>query len=128
MKPVTWMVAGCTAAWVLVTVTLGERANPEAFWGIVGPLVSAAASWMVYARAHRTSPMRLTNVMIAGVGLKLVFFSAYVAVVVRVLALRPAPFIASLVSAFIALHAIEAFSLRRMVMDGDRALNRMRSV
>ena len=122
MRTVTWMVAGCTAAWLIVTVTLGERANPEAFWGMFGPLASATASWVVYARVHRASPVRLTHVMITGVGLKLVFFSAYVAVMVRMLVLRPGPFIASLVGAFIALHAIEAFSLRRMVIDTERAL------
>jgi hypothetical protein len=119
MKTVTWMVAGCAAAWLLVTVTLGERANPEAFWGMVGPLVSATVSWIIYARVHRVSPVRLTNVMIAGVLLKLVFFSAYVAIMVRVVALRPGPFIVSLVAVFIALHAIETISLRRMLMDAD---------
>ena len=119
MKPVTWMVAGCAAAWLLVTVILGERANPEAFWGMVGPLVSATVSWVIYARVHRVSPVRLTNVMIGGVLVKLVFFSAYVAIMVRVVALRPGPFIASLVGVFIALHAVEAISLRRMLMDAD---------
>ena len=123
MKPVAWMVAACAAVWLLVTITWGERANPEAFWGTVGPLVSATASWVVYARTHRVSPVRLTKVMMIGVGLKLVFFSAYVAVMVRVFALRLEPFIASLVATFIALLAIEAVSVRRMVMDGGRALS-----
>lgn len=127
MKLVAYMVAGCIAAWGLVTALFGERANPEAFWGMVGPLVSAAVSWIIYARVHRLSPVRLTNVMVAGVGLKLVFFSLYVAIMVRVLAMRPEPFIASLVSVFIALHALEAFGLRRLVLDGDAALRRERA-
>ena len=122
IKPVTWMVAGGVAAWLLVTMVWEERANPEAFWGMVGPLASATVSWVAYARVHRQSPVRLTNVMIAGMGVKLVFFSAYVAIMVRVLGLRPAPFIASLVSAFIALLAIEAASLRKMIAAGERAL------
>jgi hypothetical protein len=83
---------------------------------MVGPLVSAVVSWIVYARVHRASPVRLTNVMIAGMGLKLVFFSAYVTIMVRVIALRPGPFTLSLVGAFVVLLAIEALSLRRMVM------------
>ena len=127
MKPVTWMVAAGAATWLLVTVVWGERANPEAFWGVVGPLASATLSWVAYTRVHRESPVRLTNVMIAGVGLKLVFFSLYVAIMVRVLALRPEPFIASLVTAFIALHAIEAASLRRLIMGPARALNSERA-
>jgi hypothetical protein len=123
IKPVTWMVAAGVAAWLLVTMVWGERANPEAFWGMVGPLASATASWVAYARVHRQSPVRLTNVMIAGMGVKLVFFSAYVAIMVRVLALRPEPFIASLVSAFVAFHAIEAASLRKMIAASERALS-----
>jgi hypothetical protein len=127
MKLVTCMVTACIAAWGFVTALFGERANPEAFWGMVGPLVSAAVSWIIYARVHRLSPVRLTNVMIAGVGVKLLFFSVYVAVMVRVLAMRPEPFIASLVGVFIALHALEAFGLRRLAMEGDPALRSKRA-
>jgi len=36
-------------------------------------------------------------------------------VAIRVLELRPAPFVMSFTSAFIALHAMEAFSLRRLI-------------
>ena len=64
MKPVVWMVALSAAAWLLVTVTLADRANPEALWGIAGPLTSAAVSWVAYVRAHESAPERLTRVMI----------------------------------------------------------------
>ena len=33
MKPVAWMVAASAAAWLLVTATLADRANPEAALG-----------------------------------------------------------------------------------------------
>ena len=115
MKPVAWMVAASGAAWLLVTATLADRANPEALWGIAGPLTSAAVSWAAYVRAHAAAPEQLTRVMITAFALKLMFFSVYVATTLRVLDLRPAPFVVSFAGAFIALHAMEAFSLRRLI-------------
>ena len=115
MKPVAWMVAVSGAAWVLVTAVLADRVNPEAAWGIAGPLTSAVVSWAAYVRANEAAPERLTRVMITAFALKLMFFSVYVTAAMRVLDLRPAPFVVSFASAFIALHAMEAFSLRRLI-------------
>jgi hypothetical protein len=115
MKPVAWMVAVSGAAWVLVTAVLADRANPEALWGIVGPLTGASVSWLAYVRAHESTPERLTRVMITAFALKLMFFSVYVVATMRLLDLRPAPFVVSFAGAFIALHAMEAFSLRRLI-------------
>lgn len=115
MKPVAWMVAASGAAWVLVTALLGDRANPEAAWGIAGPMTSAVVSWMAYVRANEAAPERLTRVMISAFALKLIFFSVYVAMAMRVMDLRAAPFVVSFSSAFIVLHAMEAFSLRRLI-------------
>ena len=126
MKPVAWMVAASGAAWILVTALLGDRANPEAAWGIAGPLVSAIVSWMAYVWANKATAERLTRVMITAFALKLIFFSVYVAVAMRVLDLRAVPFVMSFTSAFIALHAMEAFSLRRLVMGPMRSPSRER--
>jgi hypothetical protein len=115
------MAAASGAAWVLVTALLGDRVSPEAAWGIAGPLVSAVMSWMAYVRANEAAPERLTRVMITAFALKLMFFSAYVTVAMRVLDLRAPPFVLSFTSAFIALHAMEAFSLRRLVMGAMRS-------
>jgi hypothetical protein len=126
MKPVAWMVAASAAAWVLVTAALADRANPEAAWGIAGPLMSATLSWVAYIRAHEAAPERLTRVMITAFALKLMFFSVYVTVAMRVLDLRAAPFVVSFAAAFIVLHAMEAFSLRRLVIDVMRSPSRER--
>lgn len=126
MKPVAWMVAASGAAWILVTVVLGDRVNPEAAWGIGGPLASAVVSWLVYVRASEAAPERLTRVMITAFAVKLIFFSVYVAIAMRVLGLRPAPFVMSFASAFIVLHAMEAASLRRLVMGAMRSPSRER--
>jgi hypothetical protein len=115
MMPVAWMVAVSGAAWVLVTAVLADRANPEVLWGIAGPLTGASVSWIAYRRAHESTPERLTRVMITAFALKLMFFTVYVTAAMRVLDLRPAPFVVSFASAFIALHAMEAFSLRRLI-------------
>jgi hypothetical protein len=121
MKPVAWMAAASLVAWILVTATLADRANPEAAWGIAGPLFSAMVSWVAYVRANETAPERLTRVMISAFALKLIFFSVYVTAAMRVVDLRAAPFVVSFTSAFIALHAMEAFSLRRLVMGAMRS-------
>jgi len=126
MKPVAWMVAASAAAWILVTVMLADRANPEAAWGIAGPLMSATASWVAYVRANAAAPERLTRVMITAFALKLMFFSVYVTAAMRVLDLRAAPFVVSFSSAFIALHAMEAISLQRLVMGAMRSPSRER--
>jgi hypothetical protein len=127
VKPVAWMTAASGAAWILVTALLGNRANPEAAWGIAGPLVSAIVSWMAYDGANKATPERLTRVMITAFALKLMFFSVYVTVAMRVFDLRAAPFVVSFTSAFIALHAMEAFSLRRLVMGAMRSPGRERA-
>jgi hypothetical protein len=123
VKPVAWMTAASGAAWILVTALLGDRVNPEAAWGIAGPLMSALVSWVAYVRANQAAPERLTRVMITAFALKLMFFSVYVTAAMRVLHLRAAPFVVSFTSAFIALHAMEAFSLRRLVMGVMRSPN-----
>jgi hypothetical protein len=126
MKPIAWMTAASGAAWILVTVLFADRVNPEAAWGIAGPLFSAVASWVAYVRANDAAPERLTRVMITAFALKLIFFSVYVTAAMRLLELRAAPFVANFASAFIALHAMEAFSLRRLVMDVMRSPSRER--
>jgi hypothetical protein len=52
--------------------------------------------------------------MVAAFGGKLVFFGAYVTVMLGVLSLRPLPFVISFTAYFIALHLFEAFCLQRL--------------
>ena len=82
--------------------------------GLVAPLVAVVASWIAVERTFRTDPARVTAVMIAGFGIKVVFFGAYVAMVFTLLAPRPAPFAASFTVSFIVLYAAEAMCLRRL--------------
>jgi hypothetical protein len=82
--------------------------------GIAGPLVVAAGSWMLAERTWRREPERLTAVMMAAFAGKLVFFAAYVALMLSVLSLPPIPFVASFTASFITLHLVEALALRRL--------------
>jgi hypothetical protein len=52
--------------------------------------------------------------MVEGLAVKAVFFGAYVAGMLRVIGLRPVPFVVSFTSYFIALHVTEAMFLRRL--------------
>jgi hypothetical protein len=111
--PLLWMVGTSVAAWAVIAAAGGARVNPEALFGMLGPLVSAGATWIAVRWAQRSAAANLMGVMIAGFALKMVFFGAYVAAMLRFLALRPVPFVVSFTGYFIALYAMEALFLRR---------------
>lgn len=121
MKPALWMTGMGLMSWLAVAVTSKGSADPEVLLGMAGPLVSAVGSWMAYERAHRSAPGRLTNVMIAALAVKMVFFGVYVGVMLRGLNLRPVPFVTSFAAYFIALYAMEAMFLRRLLMNDLRS-------
>jgi hypothetical protein len=81
---------------------------------MLAPLVGAAATWVLVARAFPSRPESVTPLMVAAFAGKLVFFGVYVTIMLRVLALRPLPFVVSFTTYFIALHLFEAFCLQRL--------------
>ena len=89
--------------------------NSSVLLGVIGPLAVVCASWVVMARTFRRDPGRLTSVMMMAFAGKMLFFGAYVALAMTVFAVRPAPFVTSFVVSFIALYAVEAVCLRRML-------------
>ncbi len=104
------------------TVVFGEgSARSEVLLGILGPLLVTGATWVLMERTYRRRPEALTSMMIAAFGFKLVFFGAYVAVMLAVLSLRPVPFVATFTGSFIALHLTEEFFLRRLFQSRMRA-------
>jgi hypothetical protein len=86
----------------------------EIAFGVIGPVFVAAAAWAVMKRAYRASPQRLMTVMVVGFAAKILIFGAYLAVMLRVMALRPVPFAAALVGSLIALYCVDAFRLRKL--------------
>lgn len=108
------MAGAAIGSWLLVTVIGGDRVNPETLFGMAGPLVAVCASWIATQRTHRSAPERVLAVMIVWFALKFVFFGLYVTVMLKLLSLRPVPFVVAFVSYFIALYAMQALFLKRL--------------
>jgi len=121
MKPVIWMVVASMTSWLAASLVFDERTSIEVMWGMLGPLLAVAASWVLMERTYRQHPESTTAVMVAGFAAKLVFFGAYVTVMLWGLSLRPVPFVLSFTSYFIVLYLIEALYLRRLFWGGMRA-------
>jgi hypothetical protein len=120
-EPVWWMTGTAAAAWLMASAAAGGRINPEALLGVLGPLVSADASWVIMARAFAADPGRLMGVMVQALAVKMVLFGVYVGVLLGLLDLRPLPFVLSFAGTFVVLHAMEAMFLRRLLKDGARS-------
>ncbi len=116
MREAAWMAGAAIGSWLAVSVAGGDRVNPESFFGMAGPLVAVCASWIAVKRTHHAAPERVMGVMIVWFALKLVFFGAYMAVMIRLLSLRTVPFVTAFVSYFIALYAMQALCLKRLTM------------
>jgi len=117
MKPVQTMAGVAVGSWVVVAAIaagLGRQAGGEILAGMIGPLLAASVSWALAERTYTLQPERLTSLMIAAFAGKIVFFGAYVTVALKVLALRPVPFMLSFTGYFIAMYLMEALYLRRL--------------
>jgi len=122
MSEVRWMAVAGVTSWLVATAVFGMAATGELLLGMVGPLAAVVVSWVIAERIWRASPERLTAVMIAAFAAKMVFFGAYVAVMLKVLAFRPVPFVASFTGHFIGLYGMEAVYLRRLFTQGQGRL------
>jgi hypothetical protein len=115
MTPLWWMIGGAVASCAVAAMAAPGEFHPELVFGMLGPLASAAVTWVVARRTHQATPERMTGVMIAGFMARMVFFGVYVIVMVRVLNLSPIPFVISFAGYFIALYATEALFLKRLL-------------
>jgi hypothetical protein len=114
MKAVVAMAAASIASVLVVGALVDPRARLAVLLGMLGPLAMASGSWVLAERTYRERPQALMSVMIAAFAFKLVFFGAYVAVMIRVVALRPVPFIASFTGYLAGLYLMEALYLRQL--------------
>ena len=114
MRPVAWMIGAGMLSWLATVALVGAATGVAVLLGMIGPLAMATATWVLAERTYRHNPGRLTSLMVAAFAGKMVFFAAYVAVMLKALSLAPAPFAASFAVYFIALHLFEALSLRAM--------------
>ena len=96
MKAVVVMVRPASRRCWSSRALVDPRARLAVLLGMLGPLAHGRAARGCWPNARTaTRPQALMSVMIAAFAFKLVFFGAYVAVMIRVVALRPVPFIAS---------------------------------
>ena len=114
MTPVAWMAGASMVSWLVASRVMGDDANPEVLYGMLAPLLVVVVSWVVVERTYRANPERLMRVMVEGLALKALFFGAYVVGMLRLVEVRPVPFVVSFTSYFIALHVTEAVLLRRL--------------
>jgi hypothetical protein len=112
------MTAGCAMTCAAVAIVGGGAVMPEVLLGMLAPLVSAVASWLVIVRVHASAPERLTNVLMTAFAIKAVLFGAYIVLALAVLDLRPQPFVAAFTSYYVALHIGEALLLKRLLAAG----------
>ena len=120
MRPLVWMAGASGASWLAVVGLVEPEFRFDVLLGMLGPLAAVVTTWVLAERVYREDPARLTSLMIAGFVGKLVFFAAYVAIVLGVFSHHPLPFVVSFTSYFIALYLMEAVFLRRLFVDDPR--------
>jgi len=118
MKPVAWTGTVSLASALLAIAIAGRRSATEVLLGMLAPLAAASVSWVLTERTFRRDPQRLSGLMIYAFGAKMLFFGAYVAVMLNVVAVRPVPFVVSFTGYFIALYLTEALLMRRLFAGG----------
>jgi hypothetical protein len=72
------------------------------------------------AWAYQHRPEELTGLMAAAFVAKMVFLGTYIAVMLRLMRLRPVPFVASFTGYFIGLYLIEALYMKRLFSERPR--------
>jgi hypothetical protein len=118
MKAVWWMAAASVAAAVVAAAIAGGQRRDEVLFGMLAPLAATTISWVAIERTYRRDPQQLTGLMIKAFGAKMLFFGAYVAVMLKIVGVDPVPFVASLTGFFVALYLTEALLMRRLFAGG----------
>ena len=118
MKPLITMVGAGLLVGLMATSLLGMPVVLETTLGTLGPLVAACGSWIVIERTMKREPTQVTPTMLKLFAVKMLFFGAYVAVMLKVVGLHPIPFVVSFTGYFIALYLTEALLMRRLFAGG----------
>ena len=102
------LVAVCVASSGLCAVVLEPATAAAAFLGMAAPLAVGVATIQLVDQTARTDILRLTARMTQAFIAKMVFYPAYVLVVISVLAIDPVSFSISFTLYFVALQITEA--------------------
>lgn len=114
MRLVIWMLSGSVMSALILTILLGPNIRLEIWLGMLGPLASAVASWIMMERQHAKGPRGMTRLLIKAFAAKMVFFAAYIAIILGLRLVQPIPFVVSFTCYYLSLHIIEAIGLRRL--------------
>jgi len=114
MKPVAYMGSASVLSWLIAALVVDERTGIEILFGMLGPLGATVVTWVLAERVYRQRPEALTTVMFTAFVAKIVYFGAYVSIMLLLLRFRPVPFVLSFTSYFIGLYLMEALYLRRL--------------
>ena len=120
MRAAVWMAIGSLGTTLVAIALAGRRSGREIAFGMLAPLAAATVTWVITERVYVRDPKRLTGVMLSGFAAKMVFFGAYVAVMLKIVGLRPVPFVVSFTGYFIGLYLVEALLMRRLFAGGER--------
>lgn len=127
MRATAWMTAASAVLVLASLAIVGIDRALDVLGGVLGPLAMAVGTWVMAERTYRRCPARLMPRMLMAFAGKMVFFGAYVWVMVRLLSPRAVPFVVSFTGSFILLHFMEAVFLRRLFAHGLRAGGRVTS-
>jgi hypothetical protein len=117
VKAAFWMAVVALGVGLGATAVFGASAGAEIVAGLAAPLLTGSGSAAVTERTHRLDPQRVLPLLMTAFVVKMLFFGAYVAVMLSVVGLQPLPFALTFVAAFIVLHVIEALQVRRLSVD-----------
>ncbi len=102
------LVAVCVATWGVFAALVVPEAGEAAFLGMAAPLLVGIATIVMVERTTRTALSALTARMTIAFLAKMVFYAAYVSVVIARVTTDPFPFIVSFTVYFVALQITEA--------------------
>jgi uncharacterized membrane protein YdfJ with MMPL/SSD domain len=114
MKPIASMTTASALSWFISALIVDQRTGIEILFGMLGPLAATSGTWMLAERIYRQRAEALTTVMATAFVAKIVFFGAYLAIMILLLRFRPVPFVVSFTIYFIGLYLMEALYLRRL--------------
>ncbi len=120
MKPVAYMASASVLSWLIAALVVDQRTGIEILFGMLGPLGATVVTWVLAERVYRQRAEALTTVMATAFVGKIVYFGAYISIMLLLLRFRPVPFVLSFTSYFIGLYLMEALYLRRLFSERSR--------
>ena len=102
------LVALCVTSCGLIATLVTPDAIAAAFMGMLAPLIVGIATIIMVERTIRNAPRALTSRMTIAFLAKMLFYAAYVSVVLAVVTTTPIPFMVSFTVYFVALQFTEA--------------------